>query len=405
VIEGGVFNANGGGTPRNMVIAEQGSTGVLTINGGTVNANNSTAGSAIGGNYYGILMTGTAADNGTLNLNGGTLLLSRITALDATAPSVFNFNGGLLKANNSFSNFMQGLSRANVRDGGAVIDTNGNDITIYQSLLHSDISGDAAIDGGVTKLGAGNLQLAGYNEYTGDTVVGGGSLTLYDGFLHDESHVSIAAGATLDLQSGMEDTVKTLVIGGVPAAPGTWGAVDSVDADFTTPAITGSGLLKVTTLGTASAYEAWAAENGLAGPNALASADPDGDGASNMLEFALNGDPGDGSNPGLTHASIQDASAPAGNELTLTIAVRDGATFALVDGAQRGTASGYAYTVQGTQDLDAYGSAVSHVSVSDTAPGLPSLAGTPWEYHTFKLDASEGLPGKGFLRVKVETAP
>ena len=30
-----------------------------------------------------------------------------------------------------------------------------------------------------------------------------------------------------------------------------------------------------------------------------------------------------------------------------------------------------------------------------------SLAGSAWEYHTFKLDASEGLPGKGFLRLKV----
>ena len=35
------------------------------------------------------------------------------------------------------------------------------------------------------------------------------------------------------------------------------------------------------------------------------------------------------------------------------------------------------------------------------ATGLPSLAGSDWEYHTFKLDASEGLPGKGFLRLKV----
>ena len=53
-------------------------------------------------------------------------------------------------------------------------------------------------------------------------------------------------------------------------------------------------------------------------------------------------------------------------------------------------------------------SAVSVGGASDTAlaaTGLPSFAATPWEYRTFKLDASEGLPGKGFLRVKTEVAP
>lgn len=41
---------------------------------------------------------------------------------------------------------------------------------------------------------------------------------------------------------------------------------------------------------------------------------------------------------------------------------------------------------------------------SDTAPvatGLPDLTGTDWQYHTFKLDASEGLTGRGFMRLKV----
>jgi hypothetical protein len=65
------------------------------------------------------------------------------------------------------------------------------------------------------------------------------------------------------------------------------------------------------------------------------------------------------------------------------------------------------YTIQGTLDLVTIpGSDVSHPSgPSDTAPvatGLPDLTGTAWEYHTFKLDASEGLGNKGFLRAKAE---
>ena len=65
------------------------------------------------------------------------------------------------------------------------------------------------------------------------------------------------------------------------------------------------------------------------------------------------------------------------------------------------------YTIQGTLDLVTIpGSDVSHAAgPSNTAPaatGLPDLTGTAWEYHTFKLDASEGLGSKGFLRAKAE---
>ena len=72
------------------------------------------------------------------------------------------------------------------------------------------------------------------------------------------------------------------------------------------------------------------------------------------------------------------------------------------------TIDGVIYTIQGSLALTFPDSPVSVGGASDTAPaatGLPSLATTPWEYRTFKLDASEGLPGKGFLRVKTEVAP
>ena len=138
-------------------------------------------------------------------------------------------------------------------------------------------------------------------------------------------------------------------------------------------------------------------------------ADPDNDGADNLAEFALNGNPNSGSNNGLTAVLIQDATAPAGNELTLVAAVRDGAVFATgPNGVQTATVDGVVYTIQGSLALTFPDSPVSVGSASDTAPaatGLPSLAATAWEYRTFKLDASEGLPGKGFLRAKIEVAP
>lgn len=132
----------------------------------------------------------------------------------------------------------------------------------------------------------------------------------------------------------------------------------------------------------------------------LPGADPDEDGSSNLIEFALMGNPADASDNGLIASLIQDASAPTGKELTLIIAVRDGATF----NNATATVDDIAYTVEGSLNLSFPSSAVSQTGPSATAPaasGLPSLAGTDWEYHTFKLDASEGLAGKGFLRLKV----
>jgi hypothetical protein len=53
------------------------------------------------------------------------------------------------------------LTRANIRNNGAKIDTAGFNITIGQALQHSAISGDNATDGGLTKNGAGTLTLGG----------------------------------------------------------------------------------------------------------------------------------------------------------------------------------------------------------------------------------------------------
>lgn len=407
---GGIFHANGLLTDkRNMIIAEGGSNGTVNINGGTLVADNSTGGTTFGGDRWGILMATSATDSATLNLNGGLLMLTRLTSTEPLASSTFNFNGGTVQAVGSFPNFMQGLTRANVRNGGAIIDTNGFDITINQDLVHSDIPGDDAVDGGLVKNGAGTLVLAGAgSSYNGDTKISEGTLLIHNPFLGDNSNVTIASGATLVLETSSTDTVRTLVIGATPCQPGLWGATGNPGADFTSPSIVGSGLLEVTELGTgtASPFEIWAAANNLAGDDALPTADSDHDGASALLEFALNGDPNSGANPGLMTVRLQDVSAPAGNELTLVAAVRDGATFVSGPGnSQQASADGIIYQVQGSGDLAAFTSAVSHVQVSETAPGLPDLTGTDWEYHTFKLDSSEGLGGKGFLRIKVDKAP
>jgi hypothetical protein len=157
-------------------------------------------------------------------------------------------------------------------------------------------------------------------------------------------------------------------------------------------------------------FSSWITTFGLAEGDQGPTDDPDNDGVDNFTEFALNGNPADGSNNGLTALVLQDTTAPAGNELTLVAAVRDSAVFAAgPNGVQTATIDGVVYTIEGSLALTFPDSAVSTVAgASEATPAgttLPDITGSDWEYRTFRLDASEGLPGKGFLRAKIEAAP
>lgn len=123
--------------------------------------------------------------------------------------------------------------------------------------------------------------------------------------------------------------------------------------------------------------------------------DFDGDGVIDLLEFAFNGDPASGASLGTITSALVDTNANLQKELTLTIAVRSGATFAAgPNGTQLATVNGVTYTVRGSLDLASFTSPVSHVG--SVASGDPD-----YDLHTFRLDVSEGLPGKGFLQAVV----
>lgn len=182
----GIYNLSGGTAIAKSPIRMSGY-GSATVNqsGGTF-VSASTSG--------GINLQRFSGPGGTYNLDGGVAQFNNIDAsvlnTDPTFHSVFNFNGGTLQPTATRSGFMPAhLSRANVRNGGAIIDTAGFDVTIDQALEHSDIGGDNATDGGLTKLGAGTLTLGtSYSSYTGPTKVRGGTLSLspsYTPYLND----------------------------------------------------------------------------------------------------------------------------------------------------------------------------------------------------------------------------
>jgi autotransporter-associated beta strand protein len=109
------------------------------------------------------------------------------------------------------------------------------------------ISGAISGPGGLTKSGAGTLSATNTNSYAGDTIVSGGKLSLSNRGLADGADVLLSTGSVLDLKfSGVPDVVDSLFLNGISQPVGTWGATGS-GAQFTTPFLSGTGVLQITT--------------------------------------------------------------------------------------------------------------------------------------------------------------
>ena len=164
----GTFNQSGGtvNTTESLVVGNiSGATGTYNLTGGVVNAATVSGQLRLGAN---------AGATGTVNLDGGTLQAPIVAKGGGTG--TFNFNGGVLRAGATGATFFGGLTNAYVKAGGAIIDSNGFDITVSQALLADTVS----TGGGLTKNGAGTLTLSGVNTYAGDTTVNAGTLALAD---------------------------------------------------------------------------------------------------------------------------------------------------------------------------------------------------------------------------------
>ena len=428
-ITGGTFNQNQ--ADRRVIIGEDG-TGTLTVaTGGALNVNGDMLVVGNGGN-----------GNGTVNLDGGGTITTKRVLEGSGGISAFNFDGGLLKAGTgALLNFFTGIDTATVEDGGAIIDSNGQTIAIASALA------DGGTGGGLTKQGAGTLYLNGFNSYTGLTTVSTGSL---GGIGFIQGSVQVATGASLapgdptgimevngDVNFATGSNLAITINNANPIPAGDLdvnGTLNLANANLTltgTPTLATYIIAEYGTLAGAFAstpvlppgysldlnfggnnqiaikraqtpFEAWIetyfpfeTDQAVVGPNA----DPDGDGSSNSLEFALGGAPDDGSNgPKVYHLTADSSDAGTANELLLTIAVLNGTPVFAGTPSPSATTQGYTYTVQGSTNLSSFTSPVSVVTPVTT--GLPS-APSGYTYRTFSLDASNGLPSKGFLRVSV----
>lgn len=298
-------------------------------------------------------------------------------------------------------------------DGGTLAGIEGNTLpSSYESpittagnvTLRADanfiINGAISGTGSINKTAGATLTVNGATSHTGNTTVTAGVLTLTQAStLDDASTVSIAAAGTLNLAASGNDQVAALTLDGTPAANGTWGAIGS-GAPNETARITGPGRLIVGT----NPYDSWAVAKGLdgtPGKEAGKTDDPDGDGNNNLAEFAFGGNPLSGADNAKSYGFTADSSdAGSDKDLILTIAVRAGTPAFTGSPTPTATFDGLTYSIEGSLDLNGFPSAVS--AVDPVTPGLPTLD-SGYVYRSFILDASNGLPGKGFLRAKVTT--
>jgi autotransporter-associated beta strand protein len=383
----------------NITLQSGGGDTLVTVAGGSLALNGQIAAGTSGRN---LRLNGSLGADGTINglLTNGThpygILVQGSNVWTFTNSSnnytgATTINSGTLRIN---GDQIAANGAVNVNSGGTLGGTGtvGGNITANAgSTIAPGVSIGTLNTAGPVNL-AGSLAIE-IDDATSDRLAVGGSLTLN--------------GASLNITELAAPGAPAYIIASYAALSGTFGSITGMPAGYGVVYNYNNANQIAVVAGASSPFGTWIDSFvSLTDPaDKLPGADPDDDGVNNLVEFALNGDPTDGGDNGLSASLIQDATAPAGDELTLIIAARRGASFgAGPNGTRTAGIDGVNYTVEGSLNLVFPAENVTHVGASDTAPaatGLPSLVGEDWEYHTFSLDSSEGLPGKGFLRVKI----
>ena len=200
-ISAGNYNQTAG----NVTIGSgAGGLGVVTVSGGNLTLSN--------GNV--VVCSNTAANTaGILNLDGGTVQANAVT-LGAGTAGIVNFNGGTLQAGgNAAAAFLAGLSNANIYAGGATVNSNGQNITIGQSLLAASGSGLSSIalsgTNGAGYIGTPVVRITGGggSGATAEAVMSGGSVS---SFVITNSGTGYTSAPTVTLYGGGPTTAATV---------------------------------------------------------------------------------------------------------------------------------------------------------------------------------------------------
>lgn len=432
-INGGAVNITGNlllgnGTATNSTVNAKMDSGSLTVGGVlTIGLNNGGRWSLLdinGGTFTstdaitGIQLGGATVGNAALLINSGVATAERIQFGQGTNGGthllrigngeLYLGSGGLVDGSTADASFIR-LTGGILGAKAAWSTTLPIELTnapVIKAADASNVAHDITISGAVTgagsleKTGDGVLALTGTYAYTGATTVSDGTLTLPSATLSDTASVEIKTGAVLNLTHNATDNVKGFLIDGAAQATGTWGRIGSPTATHTTALITGDGILNVLP---DDPFTGWIAGfPSLSGANAEKGADPDGDGLTNLEEFAFDGVPDKAAATGKIRSRIESVGAE--QALVLTLPVRDGAVFDNVPGpGLDATLDKLSYTIQGSNNLSAFDQAVTEIPVS--AADMPP-ASSGWTYRSFRLNGAIPARGaKGFLAATAVEAP
>ena len=203
---GGSLTVTGNLNDQCLAIGES-SAGTFTQSGGTVTAAVVSFNRTTGGN------------NGVYNLNGGTLAAGLLNKPGAGVNATLNLNGGTLQATAPGVGWLSAGIAVYVQAGGAIIDTQTNDVGFGSALLDGG-------GGGLTKNGTGALTLTGLNTYTNVTTVNAGTL-IYNVAAANPNINAISGAGAIQFQGnqgGFYSLIRTLANAGTTTVSLTTGS-------------------------------------------------------------------------------------------------------------------------------------------------------------------------------------
>lgn len=288
VLSGGTFQVWGNGQVLDLGTGNVSVTGTNNLNafGGGMQFNGTISGTGTL-NWYGagsLVLGGSNSFSGTfaMNGNGGSVVLSNVNALQSTI-----LNKG---TNQTLVFALPGANTYNVgglSGSGDIALTNGNSLSI-DSATSSVYSGIISGNGGLRKTGAAALTLSGANTYTGTTEVVAGLLRV------EQPSFTAEVGTTDVTMSGLATNPVAGSVYQIFSGPFT----GSRNVVFTPPLSSGlqasfAASNSTVTVQSTGGYASWAAywttNAGLVDTNGTA--DPDGDGFVNDMEYAFDGNP------------------------------------------------------------------------------------------------------------------
>ena len=291
--------------------------------------------------------------SGGITLNGNLNLQTFDNTISGSIKATAILTGGVTGTGHLLLNNL-GLAANTITISGSGVNHTGTITLQGTSTGNTTIS--ASIGANVTAITQNSatslLILSAANSYDCDLSVNAGTIRIsnHTNTANDASTVTIAeTGATLDLTYSGTDQVGKLVIGTTELPSGIYGKLGSALPVIAIPQITGDGTLTVGN--TSVTFASWITgtfANGqvLAGQQG-AQDDADGDGISNLLEFAIEGqdptvaNPTIGSNSGST-LSFNKRQTPA--IAGVTYAIEESTDLGVADDWDEVTGPGYINT-------------------------------------------------------------